>query len=70
MYLSCFPCRDIAVAFSAEYVLVKKIGLQGKENAFPSIKGWLRKIEARPAYQETMKDGAKHDFCLLKQSSI
>ena len=59
---------DIAVAFSCEYVLVKNIGLKGKpEDAYPGIKAWLRKIESRPAYQETLKNGAKHDFCLLQQ---
>jgi glutathione S-transferase len=62
-------CSDIAVAFSCEYVLVKKIGLKGKEDSFPKIKAWLRHIEARPAYQETLEKGAKHDFCLLQQDA-
>lgn len=60
-----FFISDIAVAFSCEYVLMKKIGLKGKDDAYPSIKTWLRKIENRPAYEKTLKEGAKHDFCLL-----
>lgn len=59
---------DIAVAYSCEYVLIKQIGMKGKdENTWPLIMKWLFKVEDRPAYKEALKRGAKYDFSLLDQ---
>lgn len=62
------PRSDIAVAFSCEYVLAKSIGTKGKVDAWPLLKQWLRTVEARPAYKQTLQTGAKHDFCLLEST--
>lgn len=57
------PVSDIAVAFSCEYVLTKKVGTGLRQ--WPLLLSWLHMIEARPAYQLALKEGPKYDFCLL-----
>jgi glutathione S-transferase len=60
-----FSAADIANAFSAEYVLTKAIGTEGKK--WPNIEAWLKLIEARPGYKETKKVAGLHDFTLLER---
>ncbi len=53
------------MAFSAEYVICMKAGTDGR--TWPLVEKWLKQLEGRPAYQKTLKNGTKHDFCLLNK---
>lgn len=58
-------------SFNLISVLVRKIGLAGRK--WPAIERWLKHIEARPAYRQTLEAAGLHDFSLLdleKQGKI
>ena len=53
------------IILSYDYpVLTKQLGTDGK--TWPNVEAWIRKIEQRPAYQETKKAAGLHDFTLEK----
>ncbi|PWO00851.1 glutathione S-transferase [Tilletiopsis washingtonensis] len=58
---------DISFTFTAEYIFGKEIALKSHEaeSKYPTIVAWLREMEQRPAYDKTVREGAKHDFSLV-----
>ena len=51
------------MAFSVEYVIGTQAGTGGK--TWSMLERWLELLEARPAYQKALKNGAEHKYCLL-----
>ncbi|PWN27289.1 glutathione S-transferase [Jaminaea rosea] len=54
---------DLANAFTAEYIIVKKVGTANR--TWPAVERWLKRLEARPAYRKALEMGGLHDFSLL-----
>lgn len=50
---------DVMMAFSVEFTLKKKLGVEGR--TWPKINSWLAQLEARPAYVKARKE-APHDL--------
>ena len=48
---------DIMVAFSAHFVLVRGLGAKWDDDSYPHIKKWIRKLQARPAWQKAVESG-------------
>jgi hypothetical protein len=58
----CGPLFTV-MAFSVEYVIGTQAGTGGK--TWSMLERWLELLEARPAYQKALKNGAEHKYCLL-----
>ncbi len=49
---------DIQMSFPVELAVVRA----GLDDSRPNLMGWLRRIHARPAYQQALERGGKYDY--------
>jgi glutathione S-transferase len=55
--LSDFSAADVQMSFVGEV-----LGAFGRLDAYPNIKAWVKRFQARPAYQTALKKGGAYSF--------
>jgi glutathione S-transferase len=55
--LSDFSAADVQMSFVGEV-----LGAFGRLDAYPNIKAWVERFQARPAYQAALEKGGAYSF--------